>query len=633
MKRTAAILAHFETTLTASPRALGHRFSVGTKTIGNDIAQLNELLEPAASIRLDNGRYRLLVLDPAAYADLRDRLRGEESFNDPDYRSGFLFARLLFSDVPVRIDEFTVAMNVSRTTVVADLARLRQELAPYELGIQGRPHVGLALTGAELQIRLFVLEQAYQVAYGRYPLDDEVLERVLDVAREHHLNEAATRTLVRWFTVMIDRHLTGHPLTGLPPEYDDLEQTPAHRFAAAVAGRVGPLVGTTFPEAEVLFLALPAAGMRTPSDERGLSVFPANAAMEGLVGTILGEIRHEMDLDVVPGELLREFVHHVTFMLNRMRYRIRLEEPVDADLQNEFPVAHTMATVAKRVIERETGLVVADSELGFMTTYFQVFLEEHASRGRDSLSVGIVTGTGRVAAHLIRLQLQKVLAPGATFRHLAAADLSPESLAGIDLVVATPGQEIATDLPVIQLRPVFDGGEVLRQINRARASRRNVPLAGAPRSLVVSLLDADRFIPLEQGVDYERGLAAMLARLVETGLVSDSFLDALVEREARSTMQLDEFVAFPHTTIEGVRDVLFAMGVIPRRPDDAGVRVIFLMGVPTKHSYDDTLLIDVYDEIIRLAGDHRLLDRISRVTTYEQFFYLMEDRRPSSNDQ
>jgi len=65
------------------------------------------------------------------------------------------------------------------------------------------------------------------------------------------------------------------------------------------------------------------------------------------------------------------------------------------------------------------------------------------------------------------------------------------------------------------------------------------------------------------------------------------------------------------------------MGVVPRAPGEAGVRVIFLMGLPDKADYDDTMLVNIYDEIIRLAGSRSDIDLISRLTSYEEFFFHM----------
>ena len=40
--------------------------------------------------------------------------------------------------------------------------------------------------------------------------------------------------MLRWVTVVLDRHLTGHDLGALPATYHDLLDTPAHDLARAL---------------------------------------------------------------------------------------------------------------------------------------------------------------------------------------------------------------------------------------------------------------------------------------------------------------------------------------------------------------------------------------------------------------
>ena len=151
------------------------------------------------------------------------------------------------------------------------------------------------------------------------------------------------------------------------------------------------------------------------------------------------------------------------------------------------------------------------------------------------------------------------------------------------------------------------------------------PCPGASGSPLVALLDHSRFVRLPAGLDYADGMPWLASQLREQGAVDQDFIQALAEREALSTMRLSEFVAFPDTVAVGSEELACALGVSPRADEEPGLRLIFLMAVPEKASYDDTILIRVYDEMIRLGDDPVLVSKISRLSSYEQFFYLMEN--------
>ena len=65
-------------------------------------------------------------------------------------------------------------------------------------------------------------------------------------------------------------------------------------------------------------------------------------------------------------------------------------------------------------------------------------------------------------------------------------------------------------------------------------------------------------------------------------------------------------------------------GVVPREVTDDGVRLIVLLGVPADTGRSEEILVQVYDEVLRLGARRDLLDPICRLASYEQFYYFLE---------
>ncbi|MFZ1411996.1 MAG: PRD domain-containing protein [Micropruina sp.] len=626
MNRRAEILLHLERRLSAHPDLLMERLGVGAKTLANDVQDLNMVLAGAASVRLDKGRYRLWVVDRDRYVQLRAELvDASHSFNDPKTRVGYALARLIRAGGPVLTEDLARELSVGRSTAIVDLARLRDEAAPYGITVVGRPHAGLELHADEFALRLYILDEHYETVYSGYPLDDDLTPPLELAVEEFHLGSSASEETRRWYTVLLDRVLTGHPLTSLPAEYERVRELPAHEFGRQVADAVADLIQVPLHEAEGVFLALPVAGMHTPHDDRRLARFPASDEISELVQLILDEISAEMDVRIPPTAMLKEFVHHLTFMVNRLRYRVRPPDRAASDMRSAYPVAYRMASITSRLIERELELTMPEDELGFIASYFQVFLEERRSSSTPAYRVAVVTPVGRVSALLVQLQLAKIMAETTQYTLLSVDEAYSETLDTFDLVVTTTMEPLNTTSSVIRLAEVFDRDELLGHINRLRFDRQaSIPLGAGSRSLLASLLDRERFITLDPALDYRQNLDVMIDRLVFLGLLGAEFRERLLEREQRATMALDPHIAFPHATLPGnATRVVLAVGVMPRAANEAGLRMIVLMGVPEKADYDDTILVDIYDEIIRLAADRNGLDRISRLTSYESFFLYL----------
>lgn len=624
MNRRAEILLHLERRLSADLDTLMSLLGVGAKTIANDVAELNAMLRSAATVRLDGGKYRLWVIDRERYARIRAELADDSaSFNDPNTRMGYILGALVRADGPIPTDEFARDMSVGRSTALGDVMTLRERMAPYGLEIKGRPNAGLRIVGDELSLRTFILEQHYPALYSGYPIDKELLVPLTKAVEEFHLGIQAVEDVYRWYTVMIDRMLTHHPIGEMPEIYQAVKDLPAYEFGQQVVVDLAERLQVTISPDEAVFLSLPVVGMHTPHDNRRLLRFPDTGQTDELLRQILDAINDEMGIRISPSAMSKEFAYHLSFLVNRLRLHVPLLKVEAADLSEAFPVAHRMALITSRTIKSRLDLVVEGEELQLLTSYFQVFIEEHRTMTQRHYRVAVVTSVGRISARLVQLQLQKVMAESTQYTLLSLDEAQPEVLDTFDLIVTTTMEPLVTKAPKIRLAEVFDREELVFHLNQLRIDPHIPDFLGAgSRSLLATMLSQDRFMRLDPRLSYRENLSVMLDRLIEVGDVDEKFREDIARREAQATMQIGTHVAFPHATLSGT-EIVLAIGVIPRPAEEEGERLIVLLGVPEKASYDDTILVDIYEELLRLAGDLPSLEQISRFTSYEEFFMYM----------
>lgn len=629
MSRTTQILQQLELTHTASVTGLARLHGVGERTIVREVATINERLGASGAIREVSGGFRLVVVNPEEYKARKHEMeRADSSFNEPPERVRYILARLFRAETPVPIEALAQQMSVSRSTAIADLARAREQAAAAGLQIVGRPKVGLTLEGTELAQRLAVLRSAFERAYSGESAPVEVVRIVTDFAAEQHLTAFSRDELLRWVMVAVDRVRGGHLVTELPAQYAELAQAPGRGAAQELTVRLGGVTGVAFTDEEVLFLTLPLAGMRTPEDVWALTEAP-RAELKALIEDIVSAVRDEMNIRIASDDLLTEFAYHLGYMLDRTRYQIWIHDTGVTNIAEEYPVAHHMARIAARVIAERMGLQASESEVAFLAAYFGVFLESLRARsGHRTLQVAIVSGSGRVTARLIEAQLRRLM-PSASIRTSVLVDDAandPEALAGVDLVITTQGVEVATEAPVIELAHVFDRHTLAGELGQLRLRLPGEPhlMLAAGLSPLAAALDAEHFFVLPSGTSYPEALSTISTNLERAGLVEAGFTARLLEREQRATMRLDPWVAFPHLVMRQGTQVVLAVGLI-RQPDTSDeVRIVVMMGLPVDLTDAEPLLIAAYEEIIRLAGRRDVVTRLSRLTTYEDFFYYMD---------
>ena len=623
-KRIASILLAFCRTHTLSAGELAERLEVSERTVRNDIKQLNEDLSGCAAIKSAQGRYTLYIYDNEAFHDARVRLaESDERFNSPRNRMDYVFGRLMRADAPLLTDDLAYEMSIGRSTLTGDLKKLRSELEHCRLSILGKTSKGLVLEGSESDLRHYVLESVYDALYREYPLDPEITELVdRTFARSPFEKSGAFQ---RYLTVMLDRFLTGHPLANLPQAFYSLTARREFLVIDELLEAVGRFLHVEFPPEEKLFVLLPIVGMRTPADAENMKAIELDQAMAPLADKIFQAVRLELNISLERPEFIDEFLYHLMFMINRLRFHVRLKSDVLAELREKYPLAWQMAGVAARVIRSEYGVEVTEDERSYLASYFGVFLEESAKR-RKPFRAAVVCGTGRVTARLVEAQLKRVLDSSVELTLLAVEKATPELLSEFGLIFTTVQLPCKTDQPVIFIHEIFNERDLRHKIEKAKYwDQVDVPVLDNNWFVMVGLLDESRFFRFENGESYEDAIERMADEMVLQEQVDGDFPARLREREKLGSMALGQTAAIPHTVQKAGDRLVLAVGTFasPARYRDSDVRVIFLMGLPEQVTSEDSLLIRVYEEIIRVTKDEALMEKVVNAEDFHALLHAL----------
>ena len=618
--RIAQILEIMELRRTARLESLAEKLKVGTKTIRNAIRELNRLLEDSALVESVSGRYALFVLDEKAFQEKKQVIYSQNDYmNSPAKRYGYILNRLMHEEGAVLIDDLADEICVGRTTINGDLKKLREMLESYQLHIVGRTNTGICLEGEEFQLRLFLLEQMYEHVFESFLLDDDLEAMVNGYCREYGLDYVTTRYFLRSYTLMIDRVLNDHPLSSLQEKYHELEQTTAYRFAEKIIEQTIEMFRVQIPMEEILFLSLPIAGMRTPMSRDDKEALEISEEVAELVVKILNRIAYDMNFHISPTDLLDDFVYHINFMLNRLKYRFYIKNYALAEIRERYPLAYRMAELAKKVIEEQTNLLVVDDELGFLASYFSLFLEEQHYKKPRVFRVGIVCVQGAISGRLIQIRLEKLMSDRTEFELLSEKDAGGRS--DFDLMISTSRTYESDTIPVICLEEIFDEVEVLRQVERLKyLGHLELPVKTGINSLIATILEPEHFYVLDPGLSYTEAVLYIADRLIQEGVLDLSFKEALLKREEKSTMLFDENIGFPHLQYPGEK-IILAVGAADRTKP--GVRFLLFLALPQTAELNDDILIHIYNELLVIASDELLVKEIAGLRSGSEFVRYM----------
>lgn len=619
--RIAVILKNIEMQSVCSVESLAAKLDVSQKTIRNDIKELNCLLGGYACISNNKGTCKLIVFAPKGFTEIRNKIyKQEDLFNSSHTRMAYMFWQLMHAEEPYLTDDLSEEMKVARTTTISDLNRLRKAIEKYDLKIKGKANTGLALCGDEFKIRLFILENIYEQLYLNFPLGQTIREKLYDFQERLSMDALGFGFFYRFFVVMIQRIESGHTITKLEAKYEELYGSSAYMIVDEFLNEIEQVKGYQISKEERLFLSISVAGMRTPANtaeiEQKISI---SEGVADLIIEILDRIKAELNVTVVANELFDDFVYHVFFMINRLKYGFHIYNPMVDDFKNKYSVAYKMAEIAKGVLEEREGIEMTEDEMGFLAAYFGVFLLEQEPE-KKRCKIAIVCGSGKIIGRLIENQLKKIFDVEPEFQFFYGI-FDEKRKDDFDYIVTTTELHMDTKTPVVFMDEVFDREYIQRKFENMRyLSEAGRTIRKGIDSLFMNLLDETRFFVLDQESSYDENVDRMVRALTNQGELDAGFAQRVREREKYSTMVLDQNIAFPHTK-NMLPKLTLAMGVFPDMLKDdkyGNIRIIILLGIPESME-DDTVLVRLYDDILSIGKKPDVIPKIQKMESYREF--------------
>ena len=630
--RICKILQILEHKRSASLEYLEKKLNVSAKSIKNDIKELNEIFDGNALIQFKLGKYKLYVLEYKQFERIKENLYlHDDFFNSPKKRMAYVIKRLMNDENPVLTEDLAFEMSIGRTTLVGDLKKIREALEKYNIKIVGKTNTGLKLQGEEIDIRLFVLENLYEEIYKDHELDYDVKEELDKIFLDLKLEGSTRKQIIKFLTVLIDRLVNGHSIDELNETYEDLIYTDQINVSNNISDRIEKIFGIKIPDNERVFMTLPIVGMRTPMDIDRVKNLEITEEVIDLVLDIIKLIKLEMNITITPGNLLDEFTYHISFMLNRLKYGIKIKNPVLDEIKEKYMVPYKLAELTKILIEDRTKKKVSKDELGFLAVYFSVFISENSYEQNKLCSIAIVCGTGKITARLIAAQLRKIVDIDTRLEMFSDSQVNKELLDQFDLVLSTIRIECDTVTPIIYLTEIFDENQLKNKIESVRYTEKlNIPMLQGMESLVLSLLDEEKFFILDSDKSYMENVDYMIDSLYGLSYVDKGFKERIHSRESKSTMVFDEYIALPHAINKGTDKIIFSIGVFAdgkKKEKDDKLKVIFLLAIPDIEEKDDDILVKIYDEIIAISKDKQAVENIAKVKNYRELllYFIKQD--------
>lgn len=589
---------------------------VSSKTISNEIKSLNELFEDCAYIENKNSNYSLFITKLEEYLKRKRSIyEASVNFDSSKVRLVYIFKTLVSSGESTLIDDLAFEMIVSRTTLNSDIKKLNDIISSYNLVIKGKPNTGIKVVGLEKDIRIFILENIFNYMYKEDIFDKDDNMFFDETFEKYKIDKQAKGEFFRYLTVSLDRFANGFYLNFEKNQHEELLNNYAQPFIKEISDYIENKYKINLSIDEIKFLAICFATMRVPTKINKIREnLKYTEEYKKLVEEILETVVYEYGLEFDTSDIIEEFIYHIYFLMERLRYGVRYNNNMKEKIKEQYPVSYKIAKTASKVINNKYNYIVSEDEISYLAIYFETLLKKIKVQS-ENLSILLVTNSGPAYSKLMINEIESIIVNSqvSAYTTFEKVDYSK-----FNIIISTEDIKFETETPVIYQNEILDKMYLKKEINFLQyVNKMNNPSIRGMESVLLSSMREETFFKCDSKKTYSENIDFMIEELIKQHLVDDKFLKRTREREKKSSMIFEKNVAFPHTINKLGDDLIIALGVSEKGfKDNEDLKLIFMACVPEGEK-NGLILAKTYDELISIIKDEKLITDISKIDNYD----------------
>ncbi|MEK4384084.1 BglG family transcription antiterminator [Aeribacillus sp. FSL K6-2848] len=609
---------------------------VTSRTTREDIKSLDGILaENGANVISVMGKgYKLTIEDDAKFKKFLQTVSYDESPRNsfipktPKERVSYLIRRLLLSENYLKLEDIADEMYISKSTIQNDLKHVKQILNKYDIQLESRPNYGIKVSGSELKLRFCMSEYIFdrheergEKLYDTHLANQDDLDQFLDIimrqikANEITISDIAIHNLLIHIAIAYERIKNGHHVTLIKSEMQEIKKQREYQVAEKIVKEVEERFHVQFPRQEVAYIAIHLLGTKMLSQ----TIEEAEQVIENeiiqIVKLALDKIEERFHLGIKDDEeLILGLSLHLKPAVNRYKYGMNIRNPMLQDIKKNYPLAFDAAVVAGLAIGEYTKTEIDENEIGYLALHIGAAMERKKLKSGPKRCL-VVCASGLGTAQLIYYKLKSYF--GNNLEVVGITEyykLKQFRLTDLDFIVSSISIPEKLNIPVIEVNAILRESD-LKQIEKLIID--NQPP-------INTYFRKDLMFLRKNFHSYEEVLTFFHTALLEKGLVDNTFLEAIFEREKVAPTSFGNLVAVPHPIVPKTNQTFIAVCTLdkPIQWKDKPVQLVCMLCVK-KNSEEN--LQEMYGLLARLIDNSSMVQNLLKTKSYEQFMQVLKE--------
>lgn len=601
--------------LPLTAQMLSKELGVSTKTIRNDIQQLNGQAEQAVILSKAGAGF---YLNPETLS-LLDRKKTMD-------RSNLHFELLvqIIDQTSCGFYELADDFFISESALNRIIKELNDLISRQDQSlIIQRKNNQLFIDGEEAEKRrvftLFLNQEieANKLSLEKYSdyfgqIDLAKLSHV--VIRFHQqenfsINDFSTISFILHVAVLLERVSKASFLNTSKPVMEDQE---SRALTLKMAALLEENFQVEIPEEELPYIYRLYSGVIVSNES--LEELQLKEVIEDLLDSIMGIFY----LDFTQDEKIVDYLlTHVSALYKRAINHQYLTNPLLEEIKSKFPFVYNVSVYASAFLQRTLSIQFPEDEIAYLSLHFLSALENIRRKKKKQVLLVSPYGVGNqriVRSYLNRIKDFEIELSVAK----SVFDINNELIKDKDLILTTEALQLETAVPIYHYQ------SFLTEQDLAKITQIFVEVSQTP-SVLTRFLKEELFFPHESQKTPEEAIRFLCQQLFEKEYCEADYVEKVLERESLSSTAFGNYYAIPHAIKREAKKNAVAICSFEKPIQWQGKKVKLVLLLALKGERDNSFE-QLFEELVMILNEPARVKRLAKQTNFEKFLTICQER-------
>ncbi len=607
---------------------LAKELNVSNKTARTAIKHLNHMLKKSGAeiVSKQGYGYILKVNDKELFSKLDLSNKRNVLPETSKERIQYIIEYLINSKKYVKVEDLSKMLFTSPKTLAKDLKEVEGILKSYNIKMERRPYYGIKLKGEEFNLRLCIadyIEKKTNEKEKMKLMEENELKKIatiiMDTLKEEKfdISDVAFQNLIIHIQIALKRIEKD---CYIPVEEEKLREYISEKefeIAKKCTYNLEKAFEIKFPESEVGYIAIHLAGKKLFKKDRiDNENFIIDQEISNIVNEMLKKIYEAFKFDFSKDlELRMSLAQHLMPLRIRVKFDMKMKNPMLDKIKERFSLAYTMAKYASTTFYEYYNKNLSEDEIGYIALNLALALERQR-KDINKKTVLLVCSSGKGSAELLSYTYKEAF--GDYIKELITCsvyDLENIDFKNIDFVLTTVPINIKVPIPIQEVEYFLEESNI-RDIRKMFSIEE--------KESVLRYYDDDLFLPNIDLETKDEVLKYMVEHIKEYRRIPRNFLTSIKRREKLGITEFGNKIAMPHPDKTLTDETFICVGIL-QKPiiwDKKEVQVIFLVSVSKNL---DKKLKYFYKVTAKFLLDKKNIEKLIKKRKFEDLVSMLEN--------